>query len=161
MHLWRGGHDQAMVRRALKVELKLKHETGSRREAQLTLTNIGSDHFLPTGTPDRHLTVTFQLTDGRGKAIKKKKFTLKRSIIWRPFIIDWRDTRLEKNHPQRFSFSWEEVATNPGSSLTVTVRYHLLDEARRKRIGYQNSTPISYVLYQQSRSIGQEPQTAQ
>jgi hypothetical protein len=31
--------------------------------------------------------------------------------------------------------------------LDVTVRYHLLDEARRKRIGYENKEPIAYPVY--------------
>jgi hypothetical protein len=30
------------------------------------------------------------------------------------------------------------------------VRYHLLDEARRKRIGYENQEPISYVVFHRS-----------
>jgi hypothetical protein len=33
--------------------------------------------------------------------------------------------------------------------MEVEVRYHLLVESRRKRIGYQNRTLIDYALYRQ------------
>lgn len=35
----------------------------------------------------------------------------------------------------------------------LTVSYHLLDEARRKRIGYQNQEPIHYPIYQERFSL--------
>lgn len=147
-HLWRGGHDRETVHQALKVDLeivKLKREAG---KARLTLTNTGADHFLPTGTPDRHLTVYFSLTAPSGTVIKEKIYKLKRTIMWRPFIIDLWDTRLVKNVPRELTFSWKKNAIPSGGKLAITVRYHLLDESRRKRIGYQNSTPISYPVFQ-------------
>ena len=148
-HLWRGGHDRQTVQKALQVELAIiiKDEN---RQASLTLTNTGADHFLPTGIPDRHLTILFSLTEPSGMVIKEKKYTLKRTIMWRPFIIDLWDTRLKKNRPEKFTCSWKQKDAPAGSTLTVTIRYHLLDEKRRKRIGYRNTTPISYPVFQRS-----------
>ena len=116
--------------------------------ATLTLTNIGADHFLPTGTPDRHLSVTFRLIARSGTVVAEKIHKLKRFIMWRPFIVDLRDTRLVKNKPREYSFAWKSKSVPEGGNLAVSVRYHLLDEARRKTIGYQNTEPISYPLFQ-------------
>lgn len=148
MHLWKGGHDRNMVRNALQVDLELRPSLSGRTSALLTLTNTGADHFLPTGTPDRHLTVDFLLKEKTDTIIKKKTYKLKRTILWRPFIFDLRDTRLRKDKPRVFTFSWKVDSTQDDIFLDITVRYHLLDEARRKRIGYQNRDPISFVLFQ-------------
>jgi len=154
MHLWKGGHDQDMVRNALQVDLELGPSRKGRGSALLTLTNTGADHFLPTGTPDRQLTVEFLLKDTTTDTIiKKKTYKLKRTILWRPFIFDLRDTRLRKNKPRTFTFSWKVDSTEDDILLDITVRYHLLDEARRKRIGYRNSDPISFALYRSSTPI--------
>ncbi len=150
MHLWKGGHDQDMVRNALQVDLDLTPQQNSKGKALLTLTNTGADHFLPTGTPDRQLTVEFMLKKKDGGILKSKTYTLKRRILWRPFIIDLKDNRLAKDKPRTFSFSWKADPAQGDLFLEITVRYHLLDEARRKRIGYQNSDPISFVLYHYS-----------
>jgi hypothetical protein len=150
-HYWRGGHHKKTVHDALQAELVISKE--SKGKATLTLTNIGPDHFLPTGTPDRYLSILFSLTDPAGKVIQEKHYALKRTIMWRPFIIDLWDTRLRKNIPRELSFSWKKKAVPLKSTLTVSVRYHLLDEARRKRINYNNNTPISYQIFQQTISL--------
>lgn len=149
-HLWRGGHDREMVRQALKVELATSVRENDAGIATLTLTNTGADHFLPTGTPDRHLSVTFRLSDRSGSVIKEKSCKLKRFIMWRPFIIDLRDTRLAKNNPRKYSFAWKAKSIPEGGNLTLSIHYHLLDEARRERIDYRNTTPIAYPLFQKT-----------
>ena len=37
--------------------------------------------------------------------------------------------------------------------VEAEVRYHLLDEARRRRIGYDNQSPIQYPVFQQQLPI--------
>lgn len=148
MHLWKGGHHPETVRRALRVEPEIKEETSShKRRARITLTNTGADHYLPTGTPDRHLTVEFRLKDDKGKVIKEKRYILKRTILWRPFIIDLWDTRLAKGQARTYVFDFRTDSDPIPTELEVIIRYHLLEEARRKQIGYQNAEPISYALY--------------
>jgi hypothetical protein len=142
VHLWRGGHDRDTVRRALRVDLDV-----SESRVTIVLTNVGADHYLPTGTPDRHLSVEFRLKDEKGMVLRKKSYLLKRHILWRPFIIDLWDTRLAKDKPRSYSFAVNPADFSAPVELEVTVRYHLLDEARRKRIAYDNQEPISYLLY--------------
>lgn len=144
-HLWRGGHDPEMVKRALKLELHPTGKGAPPMEYSLILTNVGANHRVPTGTPDRHLTVTFRLLDADLKGIKEKSYRMKRTIMWRPVIADLWDTRLKPGEARTFSFVIKE---NTGAAfLEVEVRYHLLDERRRKRIGYNNKEPIDYSLY--------------
>ncbi len=146
-HLFRGGHDPEMVKSALTVSHEI--ETGSRgTRFILTLTNTGADHYLPTGTPDRHLTLELKLFDQRGELLKEEKHTMMRHILWRPFIVDLIDTRLPPREPRKFDFEIPRNPASPAARLDVTVSYHLLEESRRKRIGYQNREPIHYPIYQ-------------
>ena len=35
-------------------------------------------------------------------------------------------------------------------SVEAVVRYHLLEESRRRRIGYENSEPIAYDVFRET-----------
>jgi galactose mutarotase-like enzyme len=70
--------------------------------------------------------------------------------MWRPFIVDLKDTRLPKGKTMVFPFEFSRQGKNPPGRLEVTVTYHLLDEKRRKRIGYENSEPIAYPIYRET-----------
>lgn len=142
-----GGHNAQTVSRALKVEYKREIEkTGKLVRFIFTITNIGAGHYLPSGTPDRFLTLEVKLLDGDGLVVKEKIFTMKRRILWRPFIVDLKDTRLPYGVSREYTFDFK-AEENPGRELDVTVRYHLLDEKRRERIGYKNEEPIAYPVY--------------
>jgi hypothetical protein len=147
-HLFRGGHYPEMVSSALRVEYR-RERLNDRVKFTFILTNTGAAHYLPTGTPDRHLTLELRLFDRDGRLIKEKIYKMKRYILWRPFIIDLWDTRLPYGLPKKFTFKFREDKDNPLSILDVTVRYHLLDEARRKKIGYRNREPIAYPVFRE------------
>jgi hypothetical protein len=151
-HLFRGGHHAPTVAHALKVDYT-KRVINGKHMFQFTLTNIGASHYLPTGTPDRHLTFELRLLDSTGAVIREKINTMKRYILWRPFIIDLKDTRLPYNEPRQFAFSVPHDNNILPATLNVTVRYHLLDEKRRKRIGYENTEPIAYEIYREKIQI--------
>ncbi|MEK6776574.1 MAG: multiheme c-type cytochrome [bacterium] len=154
LHLWKGGHDPETIRKALRFELREEESIHkNRKRYSLTLTNTGADHFLPTGTPDRHLTVTFDLLDSNKKLLTEKTFVLKRTIMWRPFIIDLWDTRLPRDEPRNFDMEFRTDSNPPPAFLKIAVTYHLLDEKRRTRIGYQNKEPISYQLYERELEV--------
>jgi len=148
-HLFQGGHDPERVKQALRVEQKLEED-----ELVVTLTNTGAAHYLPTGTPDRHLTLELRLLGSSGQMLAEKVYTLKRSILWRPFIVDLQDTRLPYGEPREFRFSVIKRGSDAHAVADVTVRYHLLDEARRKRIGYSNAEPIAYPIYHEQIPLG-------
>ena len=145
-HLWRGGHDPEMVKKALSVAFVEAEQQGEdNRRFRLTLANTGAAHYVPTGTPDRHLTVHLRLLDEQGRVLDEQTHTIKRTIMWRPFIVDLWDTRLPRWQPRQYEL------VVPGDSKAVQVeaeiRYHLLAEERRQRIGYENKTPINYEVF--------------
>jgi len=144
-HLWRGGHDRDMVKKALSATFVKKDDTANTYIFLLTLLNSGAKHYFPTGTPDRHLTVIFRAVDKSGRIVKSQKEILKRNMMWRPVIMDLSDTRLQPGKPRKYKFLVSKK-DNP-VSVEVVVRYHLLDEKRRKRIGYKNKDPISFEIF--------------
>lgn len=148
-HLWRGGHDPAMVRSALRAELREAPAGDGTPGIELVVENVGTDHFLPTGTPDRHLTVMLRALDASGRVLREKHAALKRTVMWRPFIVDLWDTRLPRGEPRRLALDL------PAGSKTIEaeVRYHLLAESRRERIGYRNTEPISYTVFEERRTL--------
>jgi hypothetical protein len=56
--------------------------------------------------------------------------------------------RLARDEPRGYVFRLKPEDFAARRVLEVTVRYHLLDEARRKRVAYDNQEPIAYPLYQ-------------
>lgn len=155
-HLWRGGHDPAMVRATLDINLAEEKPTATgKRVFALTLTNTGAAHYLPTGTPDRHLTVDLTLRDHNGVVLKREQAILKRTVMWRPLIIDLWDTRLPRWQPRRYRIGFSTGDKPAPAAVEAVVRYHLLEEKRRRRIGYENSEPISYEVYRERMVIGE------
>ncbi|HEX19464.1 MAG TPA: hypothetical protein ENG78_01365 [Acidiferrobacteraceae bacterium] len=153
-HWWRGGHDPAMVKRALTVRFEETPVTSvSRRRFSLTITNVGAAHYVPTGTPDRHFSVELQLLDASGGVIKKQQHLLKRNILWRPFIIELGDTRLPRYEPRQYTIDFKAGAGNRVQAVEAVVRYHLLEEKRRKYINYKNTEPIAYEVFRKRISL--------
>lgn len=147
-HLWRGGHDEEMVKSALEVTFEKSAVTEHTQPVfDITLTNVGAGHYLPTGIPDRQLSVEFRMLDSNEKIISTKEEIIKRTIIWRPFVFDWSDNRLARWQPRTFRFIVPKRYSERVVAVEVIVRYHLLPEERRKRIGYNNKTPIFHELY--------------
>lgn len=147
-HLWRGGHDPEMVKSGLTIELGEEPASapGKRRYA-LTLTNSGAAHYLPTGTPDRHLTVVLRVLDSAGGVLEEQSHTLKRTILWRPFIVDLWDTRLKPGQPRTYEIEFSTSGKRRPATLEAVVRYFLVDEKRRQRIGYQDREATSYEVF--------------
>ncbi|HEC13018.1 MAG TPA: hypothetical protein ENI80_07170 [Acidiferrobacteraceae bacterium] len=146
-HLWRGGHDPEMVKRGLEVNFKAAPDDSSdKRSFILTITNVGAAHYLPTGTPDRHLTVTLRLLGKGGNILKEETHTLKRTIMWRPFIVDLWDTRLPRWQPRNYRLDISDVQNT--AAVEAVVRYYLVAEERLKRIGYKSEEPLAYDVFQ-------------
>ncbi len=137
-----------MVRQALDVQLQeVPASSPGRHRFALMLTNAGAAHYVSTGTPDRHLTVRLRLLDANGGIIKEEKHMVKRTILWRPFIIDLRDTRLPRGQPRTYTLEYATTRSPQPAAVEAIVRYYLVDEKRRCRIGYDRSEYISYEVF--------------
>lgn len=147
-HLWRGGHDPETVKNGLTIDFRERlNSSHDRRTFVLSLSNTGAAHYIPTGTPDRHLTVRIRAMSENGEALAEQAHILKRTVMWRPFIIDLRDTRLPPGERRHYELELDPQM-HP-AYIEASVDYHLLDEARRVRIGYNNTTPIRMRIFQQ------------
>jgi hypothetical protein len=147
-HLWRGGHDPEMVKQGLTITLdQADVEEKDSKIFVLGITNTGAAHYIPTGTPDRYLSVQLRILDPEGAIISEQIHTLKRTVMWRPFIVELWDTRLPRGEQREYSI---KINKNKGAAyIEAQVDYHLLDESRRQRIDYQNAEPIHYRVFQQ------------
>lgn len=146
-HLWRGGHDPEMVRQALSVKLSEAPTAAGKRRFVLTVENTGATHFLPTGTPDRHLLLRLRLLDRRANVLAEREEKLVRTILWRPFIVDLWDTRLPLSQPHALELEVPATETSTAHALEGTVSYFLVDERRRQRIGYEDANAIGYEVF--------------
>jgi len=156
-HLWRGGHDPEMVKQGLDATLReMPVEKPGKRSFALTLTNTGAAHYLPTGTPDRHLTASIRLVDRNSAVLREDQHILKRTIMWRPFIVDLSDTRLARWQPRVFEFEVDSDRDAKAVAVEAQVKYHLLDENRRQRINYNNKEPIAYDVFRTRIALNQE-----
>jgi len=152
-HLWRGGHDPEMVKKALSFAFAEDRQArGSKRVFRLTILNTGADHYVPTGTPDRYLSISLRLLGKQGNILDKQSHTIRRTVMWRPFIIDLRDTRLPRWQPRQYEFNVRK--DSKAIKVEVEIRYHLMDENRRERIGYKNKTPINYEIFRKQILLG-------
>jgi hypothetical protein len=156
-HLWRGGHDPEMVKQGLgAVFREAPGPKPDKRSVTLTVTNTGAAHYLPTGTPDRHLTLSIRLLDRNGAVLHEDKHVLKRTILWRPFIVELWDTRLPRWKPTTFQLDVDPGRYPTVAAVEAQVQYHLLDEDRRRRIGYENKEPIAYDVFRGRISLNRE-----
>jgi len=138
-----------MVKKALSItftEAKpVADNVGSSRKFILTITNTGAEHYVPTGLPNRYLSVSLRVLGKQGQVLDEQHDTIKRTLMWRPFIVDLWDTRLPRWQPRHYEI---KVADNSAAlKVEAVVTYHLLGEDRRKRINYKNTTPIDYEVF--------------
>jgi len=144
-HLWRGGHDPEQVKRALNITFE--QASADKLRYKLSLTNIGAAHFVPTGTPDRHFMITIRVLDKNGGTIRKQEQVIKRTMMWRPFIIDIKDNRLAPGKPQIYEFELSEQDAVEADAVEAVVRYALVNKKRLERIGYKNKEALSYEVF--------------
>ena len=148
-HLWRGGHDREMVKKAFEASLTPEPTSHpGRQRFKFTITNVGAAHYLPTGTPDRHLMLELRLLDKAGQAIKTEQRVLKRTVMWRPFIVDLWDTRLPRWQPRSFYIDSRAGDARKPAAVEAVVWYYLVAESRRRRIGYDKREPTAFKVFE-------------
>ncbi len=132
-HFWRGGHDPQMVRQALSIRFRAEKPRHGSEPYTLTITNTGAGHYVPTGVPDRFISVDLRLLGSGGHTLKHEHYQLTRSILWRPVVIQFQDTRLRPMIPQHFVIKADLRAHPTAVAVEAVVRYHLLPLAHRRK----------------------------
>lgn len=154
-HLWRGGHDPEMIKRAVAITVSAEPSTpspGHPLRLTLTLINAGAGHKIPTGDPDRFFTVEFFLKDAQGKVVKNQTDTMGRWILWQPVIVEVYDNRLLPLASKEYHFSFQVPDQAEGMTVTARVRYHILTDEQhdmlRTEYGLTGDDPYVFEIYE-------------
>jgi hypothetical protein len=153
-HLWRGGHDPDMIRRAVAVHVKTDAaapKPGDRVGVTLTVINAGAGHKIPTGDPDRHFTIEFSVVDRQGRVLDQQISTMGRWILWQPAIVELYDNRLLPLASREYSFTYRMPQQGEGLILKTKVTYHILTDGQhemlRTKYGLTGTDPYRFVIY--------------
>ncbi|MGD9728707.1 MAG: hypothetical protein AB7G68_14980 [Nitrospiraceae bacterium] len=154
-HLWRGGHDPEMVKRALAIQVAATPSVptpGEDLSVTLTLVNAGAGHKIPTGDPDRHFTVEFEVVDRNGARIAQQQDTMGRWIMWQPAIVELYDNRLLPLAGRDYSFTIRLPKEIDGLRLIARVRYHIQSERQHRMLinkyGLTAKDPYHFTVYE-------------
>jgi len=150
-HLWRGGHDPDMIKRAVAVQVIAdppQPQPGERVTFTLTLINAGAGHKLPTGDPDRHFTVEFLVKDEEQRVIRHQADTMGRWILWQPVIWEVYDNRLLPLASRDYEFTYEVPENVRNWKVQTRIRYHILtdDQHEMLREKYELTAKDPYVF---------------
>ena len=156
-HLWRGGHDPDMIKQAVAIEVKATPSRPKPRgniEFSLTVLNAGAGHKIPTGDPDRHFTVEFEVEDAQHRILAKQTDTIGRWILWQPAILELYDNRLLPLASRDYRFSYRLPERVEGLTLHARVRYHILTDGQhdmlRTKYGLTAADPYRFLIYERS-----------
>jgi hypothetical protein len=154
-HLWRGGHDPEMIKRAVAIQVvanPAEPKPGEEVQVTLTLINAGAGHKLPTGDPDRHFTVEFTVEDSNQQTLESQKDTMGRWIMWQPAIVELYDNRLMPLASRDYTFTYRLPKDSEGLKLKAQVRYHIQSERQHemlvKKYGLTADDPYWFTIYE-------------
>ncbi len=154
-HLWRGGHDPDMVKRAVAIQVAATPSIPNPGEdftITLTLVNAGAGHKIPTGDPDRHFTVEFEMLDRNGARIAQQHDTMGRWIMWQPAIVELYDNRLLPLASRNYPFTTRLPKEIEGLRLIARVRYHIQSERQHQmlidKFGLTAKDPYHFIVYE-------------
>ncbi len=156
-HLWRGGHDPEMVQRAIGVQVKAEPaqpKPGDQVRLTLTLINAGAGHKIPTGDPDRHFTVEFEVKDERGQILSRQEDTMGRWILWQPVIVEVYDNRLLPLASRDYGYLYTLPDQPARLTVTARVRYHIQTEGQHEMLkakyGLTADDPYYFTVYERT-----------
>ena len=153
-HLWRGAHSPEQVKKAISVtiskinapsDLISKHSPYV-QDVAIKVTNTGTHHAFPTGTPDRHVIIRIDHFGADKKLIASKSEKIIRRIFWKPVAFEWSDNRLRYGDSLDINFK-ARIKNSGSESLKVTITYYFLEEWRRKQIQLPAEEHKPFVIF--------------
>ena len=154
-HLWRGGHDPEMVKRAVAVQVQADPpapKPGDDVTLTLTLINAGAGHKIPTGDPDRYFTVEFTVRDPHGTVVHEQSDTMGRWILWQPVIVEVYDNRLLPLASRDYTFGYEIPEDEKGWRVQARIRYHIQTDSQHQMLRDQYDLtaedPYVFTIYE-------------
>ena len=165
-HLWRGGHDPEMVKRAVAIQVTAdttSPKPGDRVAFRLTLINAGAGHKIPTGDPDRFFTVEFVVVDSQGRVLAEQKSTMGRWIMWQPAILELYDNRLLPLASREYEFVYRLPDNAEGLKVKTHVQYHIVTDKQHEMLqhkyGLTGSDPYRFLVYEREFPLSEQLKT--
>ncbi len=144
-----------MVKRAVAIQAKADPsvpQPGKDLTVTLTLINAGAGHKIPTGDPDRHFTVEFEVLDQQGQIVERQQDTMGRWIMWQPAIVELYDNRLLPLASRDHTFTYRLPKNLDGLTLKARVRYHIQSERQHQmlinKFGLTANDPYYFTVYE-------------
>jgi hypothetical protein len=166
-HLWRGGHDPDMVKRAVAIQVRTDTTSprpGDRVLFTLTLVNAGAGHKIPTGDPDRFFTVEFMVIDADGRVLEEQKSTMGRWIMWQPAILELYDNRLLPLASREYQFAYRLPDGAKDLKVKARVQYHIVTDKQHEMLtqkyGLTGNDPYRFLVYERNFPLSGELATA-
>ena len=166
-HLWRGGHDPDMVKRAVAIQVKAdttSPKPGERVTFTLTLVNAGAGHKIPTGDPDR-----FSRSSSWWKMHRDGSWR-SRSRPWdagscgsRPF---WSCmiTAFCRWPAGNTSLSYRLPDKAEGLKVKTRVQYHIVTDTQhemlQQKYGLTGHDPYRFLVYEREFPLSEQLETA-
>ncbi len=154
-HLWRGGHDPEMIKRAVAIQVQADPaapKPGDEVRFTLTVINAGAGHKVPTGDPDRYFTVEFLVQDSRGRVLDRQVDTMGRWILWQPVILEVYDNRLMPLASREYHFTARLPERSGEVALKTRVLYHIMTDGQheelRAKYGLTADDPYTFTIYE-------------
>lgn len=155
-HLWRGGHDPEMVRRAVGVSIfpeKMTFLPGQPAEILLKMTNAGAGHKIPTGDPDRFFTIEFEMIDKNDRRVDSASHSMGRWILWWPLIVELYENRLVPQASREYAYAFRVPRDPAGMRLVARIRYHILTDKQYKNLqdnyGLEEEVDYRFTVFEQ------------
>lgn len=166
-HMWRGGHDPDMIKRAVAIQVAAdpaSPKPGEEVTITLTLINAGAGHKIPTGDPDRHFTVEFQVEDRARRVVAQERHTMGRWIMWQPAIVELYDNRLLPLASREYRFRYRLPSQAGSLTLRARVQYHIMTDGQhdmlRTKYGLSGDNPYRFLIYERELPLSEELQAA-
>jgi hypothetical protein len=154
-HLWRGGHDPDMIKRAVAVRVQADPpvpKPGQNVTFTVTVINAGAGHKIPTGDPDRHFTVEFSVQDEANTIVNEQTETMGRWILWQPVITEVYDNRLLPLASRAYRFTYRMPNESARMTVKTRVRYHIVTDAQhamlKRKYQLASDDPYRFTIYE-------------
>ena len=118
----------------------------------LRLKNEFAGHKVPTGDPERFITITFELKNSEGKILIEKTDRIGEHWEWYPAAKKLSDNNLLPNEERNFSFTFVPKQKEK-LTLSVVVTKHRLSQESADYNKLKSNYPLFIAIYSQSHEI--------
>lgn len=113
----------------------------------LTIKNSFAGHAVPTGDPERFITIQMTITDSIGRTIQGRNFRIGEQWKWYPEAQKIHDNNLQPLESRNYKL--KQVWDRPGNyHLAIEITKHRMSEENAKHHGLLGHYPLSISIFQ-------------